>query len=127
MTIFKTFERLLPAFPEAEPHLPPQGFSAFIWACSEGARGALLTMALLSSAIAAFEALLFAALGRMVDLLTVTQPGRLWADQGTSLTVVAVILLASIAAVALQTIVKHQTLAINFPMRLRWKPLRCAA
>ena len=121
MTIFKKFERLLHAFPEAEPHPPPKRFSAFIWACSDGARGALLAMALLSSAIAAFEALLFAALGRMVDWLTVTQPGRLWADHGTTLTLVAVILLASIAAVALQTIVKHQTLAINFPMRLRWK------
>ena len=121
MTIFKKFERLLHAFPEAEPHLPPKRFAAFIWACSDGARGALLAMALLSSAIAAFEALLFAALGRMVDWLTVTQPGRLWADHGITLTVVAAILLASIAAVALQTIVKHQTLAINFPMRLRWK------
>jgi ATP-binding cassette, subfamily B, multidrug efflux pump len=121
MTIFEKFEKLLPAFPEAEPHLPPTNFVAFIWACSEGARGALLAMALLSSAIAAFEALLFAALGRMVDWLAVTQPGRLWADRGTTLTVVAVILVASIAAVALQTIVKHQTLAINFPMRLRWK------
>ncbi len=29
-------------------------------------------------------------------------------------------LLASIVLVALQTIVKHQTLAINFPLRLRW-------
>ncbi len=121
MTIFKKFERLLHAFPEAEPHLPPKSFAAFIWACSDGARGALLAMALLSSAIAAFEALLFAALGRMVDWLTVTQPGRLWADHGVTLTVVAAILVASIAAVALQTIVKHQTLAINFPMRLRWK------
>jgi ATP-binding cassette, subfamily B, multidrug efflux pump len=121
MTIFKKFERLLHAFPEAEPHLPPKSFVAFIWACSEGARGALLAMALLSSAIAAFEALLFAALGRMVDWLAVTQPGRLWADHGTTLAVMVGILVASIAAVALQTIVKHQTLAINFPMRLRWK------
>jgi ATP-binding cassette, subfamily B, multidrug efflux pump len=121
MTIFEKFEKLLPAFPEAEPQLPPTSFVAFIWACSEGARRPLLAMALLSSAIAAFEALLFAALGRMVDWLAVTQPGRLWADRGTTLTVVAVILVASIVAVALQTIVKHQTLAINFPMRLRWK------
>ncbi|MCY7371715.1 MAG: ABC transporter ATP-binding protein/permease, partial [Polaromonas sp.] len=78
-------------------------------------------MALLSAAIAAFEALLFAALGQMVDWLAVTQPGRLWQDHGSTLAVLAIALLASIAAVALQTIVKHQTLAINFPMRLRWK------
>jgi ATP-binding cassette, subfamily B, multidrug efflux pump len=120
MSIFKTFERLLHAFPEHEPTLPPKGFVAFVWACSEGARGALLAMALLSSAIAAFEALLFAALGRLVDFLTATQPGRLWQDQGTTLLLVASVLLGSVAAVALQTIVKHQTLAINFHTRLRW-------
>ena len=54
MSIYKKFERLLHAFPEAEPNLPPKKFFAFIWAGSEGARGALLAMALLSAAIAAF-------------------------------------------------------------------------
>ncbi len=121
MSLYKKFERLLHAFPEAEPTLPPARFMAFIWAASDGARGALLTMALLSAAIATFEALLFAALGQLVDWLGVTQPGRLWQDKGSTLTLMAMVLVASIAAVALQTIVKHQTLAINFPMRLRWK------
>jgi ATP-binding cassette subfamily B multidrug efflux pump len=48
------------------------------------------------------------------------QPGRLWAERGGLLTLLAALLLASIGLVALQTIVKHQTLAINFPLRLRW-------
>ncbi len=121
MSVFKTFEKLLHPFPEAESRLPPKAFAAFVWACSDGARGALLAMALLSSLIAAFEALLFAALGRLVDFLAVTQPGRLWQDHGGALTLIAAALLISIVAVALQTIVKHQTLAVNFPMSLRWK------
>ena len=37
-----------------------------------------------------------------------------------AITVIVIVLLASIGLVALQTIVKHQTLAGNFPMRLRW-------
>jgi ATP-binding cassette, subfamily B, multidrug efflux pump len=121
MKLFDRFERWLEPFPEAEPQLPPKGFVAFVWHCSKGARGALLAMALLSSAIAAFEALLFAVLGRLVDWLATTRPGRLWEDQGTTLMLLAAALFASIFAVALQTIVKHQTLAINFPLRLRWK------
>ena len=120
MPVFKPFERLLHAYPEAEPTPTPKGFVAFLWACSAGARGYILALALLSAAMSAFEALMFAMLGRIVDWLATTQPGQLWVEQGSTLKVLACIILASIVVVALQTIVKHQTLAINFPMRLRW-------
>ncbi|MGH6640784.1 MAG: ABC transporter ATP-binding protein [Polaromonas sp.] len=120
MPLFRKFERLLHAYPDAEPSLPPKGFIAFIWACSRGARRYILALALLSAALSAFEALMFAMLGRIVDWLGTTQPARLWVEQGSTLTVLAGIVLASILVVALQTIVKHQTVAINLPMRLRW-------
>ncbi len=93
---------------------------AFIWACSQGTRGYIAALAGLSAVIAAFEALMFAMLGHMVDWLARTQPANLWAEHGGTLTVLAAIVVASIGLVALQTIVKHQSLAINFPMRLRW-------
>ncbi|MES2413731.1 MAG: ABC transporter ATP-binding protein [Pseudomonadota bacterium] len=120
MRFFRVFERLLHAYPEAEPVPVPKGFVAFLWACTAGARGYILALGLLSAAMAAFDALLFAMLGRIVDWLATTQPGTLWEHRGTMLAVLSAIVLASIVAVALQTIVKHQTLAINFPMRLRW-------
>ena len=120
MNVFQKFESLLHAYPDAEPTLPPKGFIAFIWACSQGARGFILLMAVLSGLLAAFEALLFAMLGRIVDWLGRTPPARLWIEQGTTLKVLAGLVIGSIAVVALQTVIKHQTLAINFPMRLRW-------
>ncbi|MBI2728307.1 MAG: ABC transporter ATP-binding protein [Polaromonas sp.] len=120
MPVFKRFERLLHAYPEAEPSPVPKGFVAFLWACTAGARGYILALGILSAAMAAFDALLFAMLGRIIDWLGKTQPGSLWAEQGGVLKVLAGIVVASIFVVALQTIVKHQTLAINFPMRLRW-------
>jgi ATP-binding cassette subfamily B multidrug efflux pump len=120
MAFFKRFERLLHAYPEADPALPPKGFAAFIWACTEGARGYIAWLALLSAFMAAFEALLFAMLGRIVDWLGTTAPAKLWTDQGPVLAGLAAVVVASVGVVALQTIVKHQTLAINFPMRLRW-------
>jgi ATP-binding cassette subfamily B multidrug efflux pump len=120
MGLFTKFENLLHAYPEGEPTLPPKGFLAFIWACSRGARGYILLLALLSAAMSAFEALMFAMLGRIVDWLGKAEPARLWIDHGPTLTVLAWIVVASIVVVALQTIVKHQTIAINFPMRLRW-------
>ena len=120
MPIFKSFEKLLHAYPEAEPQPAPQGFVHFLWACSEGARGYIVALALLSGAMAAFEAVLFAVLGRIVDWLSAGKPGQLWVQEGHTLAILAGIVVASIGVVALQTIVKHQTLAINFPMRLRW-------
>jgi ATP-binding cassette subfamily B multidrug efflux pump len=118
--LFRFFERLLNPYPAAEPTLPPDGFFAFLWACTAGLRGKITAMALLTAAMSSFEALLFAMLGRIVDWLGGQVPARLWEDRGTTLTWLAIALVASIAVVALQTIVKHQTLAINLPMRLRW-------
>jgi ATP-binding cassette subfamily B multidrug efflux pump len=118
--LFRAFERLLQPYPEAEPLLPPKGFFAFISACTDGLRGYIAALALLSAAISAYEAFLFGLLGKIVDWLGQIRPDRLWQEQGTMLTVLAAVLLASTLLVALQTILKHQTLAINFPLRLRW-------
>ena len=107
MPVFKSFEKFLYAYPEAEPTPVPKGFMAFLWACTLGARGYILALALLSALMSAFEALLFAMLGRIVDWLGKTRPGQLWAEQGTTLQILVGLVLASIVVVALQTIIKH--------------------
>lgn len=118
--MFRFFEKLLHPYPPAEPALPPHGLAPFLWACTQGLRGKIAAMALLTAAMSAFEALLFAMMGRIVDWLGDQVPARLWEERGTTLMWLGFALLASIAVVALQTIVKHQTLAVNLPMRLRW-------
>jgi len=118
--LFPFFEKLLHPYPEAEPPLPPKGFFAFVWACTRGLRAYIAVLALLSAAIAAYEAWLFALLGRIVDWLGKVQPARLWDEQGHMLMILASVLVASTLLIALQTFVKHQTLAINFPLRMRW-------
>ncbi|MEJ8821724.1 ABC transporter ATP-binding protein [Variovorax humicola] len=118
--MFRLFEKLLHPYPPTEPALPPSGFFAFVWACTDGVRGKVLAMALLTAAMSAFEAVLFAVLGRIVDWLGGQEPAHLWQDRGMTLMWLAFALVASIGVVALQTIVKHQTLAVNLPMRLRW-------
>ncbi|QTD44261.1 ABC transporter ATP-binding protein [Ottowia testudinis] len=114
------FERLLPPYPEPEPELPPKGFLAFVWRATAGLRGYIGLMALLSAGTSIYDALLFALLGFVVDWLGQVAPSQLWAERGGVLLWLSGVLLASIALVALQTTVKHQTLAINFPLRLRW-------
>ena len=114
------FERLVAPYPDAEPRPPPREFFRFLWACTEGMRPYIFGLTLCTAVIGAFEALLFAMLGRVVDWLAAVEPSRLWAEERGSLLLLAAILAASPLVVGLATLLKHQALAANFPMRLRW-------
>jgi len=118
--VLGAFEKLLFPYPDALPPAPPRSLARFLWACTEGLRRYILAMTLLTAIIGAFEALLFSMLGRIVDWLGRTQPSRLWIDERGSLLLLVGVLVASMLVVALQSMLKQQTLAGNFPMRLRW-------
>jgi ATP-binding cassette, subfamily B, multidrug efflux pump len=118
--MFSILERWLSPFPEGPVPVLPRRFFRFMWICSRGARLYIAAMTFLTACFGVFEAWLFAALGRVVDWLAKVAPGELWARERTHLFLVAGILLASIVMVALQTLLKQQTLAGNFAMRLRW-------
>lgn len=119
-TLFSFFEKRLHPFPADEPPVPPEGIFPFLWACTQRVRGKILLMAILAILMSAFEALLFAMLGRVVEWLSMQAPSRLWAERGSSLVWLAALLASSVVVLALQTLVKHQVLTVNFPMRLRW-------
>jgi len=118
--VYRFFESLLHPYPDAPPVRPPAGLLPFIWAGTAGTRAYIAAMAVLTALIGAFEAVLFGLLGNVVDWLAKLKPDRLWVDYGGTLTALAALLIASTVLVALQTLLKHQTLAGNFPMRLRW-------
>ena len=118
--MFRFFERQVPPYPAQEPKVPPKGFFAFIWACTQGMRGWIGLMTLTSALLSVYEALLFAIMGRVVDWLGTVSPVNFWAEQHATIIGIAGILLGSVLLLALHTTVMHQVLAINFPMRLRW-------
>ncbi|HJW11398.1 MAG TPA: ABC transporter ATP-binding protein, partial [Albitalea sp.] len=118
--MLRAFERLVHPYPDAMPSPPPKSFFPFLWSCTRGLRPYMAAMTLLTAAIGAFEALLYSVLGRVVDWLSAVPAARLWAEQRGSLLLLAAILLASPLVVALQTMLKHQAMAGNFPMLLRW-------
>jgi len=115
------FEKLVHPYPDNIPKPPPRGFAAFIWSCTKGLRRYIVAMTTLTAIIGAFEALLFAMMGRIVDWLSHIEPAQLWTQERNSLLWLAVVLLGSPLLIALQTFFKHQTLAGAFPMMLRWK------
>ena len=118
--MFGFFEKRIPPYPSAEPQLPPTGFVAVLWACTHGMRGWIVLMTLASAAMSVYEAFLFAVMSHVVDWLATTPAADFWQVQRGSLIGIAAILLGSIALLGLQTMIKHQVLAINFPMRMRW-------
>lgn len=120
LLMFRWFEKLLHPFPEATLATPPKSFRAFVWAGTQGLRTHLALLILLTAGIGAFEALLFGMMGKVVDWLSAIPPEQLWQQEGDNLLLLAAILLLSTLLVGVQSFIKHQGLAGNFPMRLRW-------
>ena len=96
-------------------------FSLFCMALGSVFVPFLLMMTLCTAAIGVFEAFLFSMLGQVVDWLGKTEPAALWSTQRGNLLLLGAILVASPLVVGLQALLKHQAMAGNFPMRLRWK------
>jgi ATP-binding cassette subfamily B multidrug efflux pump len=118
--VFARFERLIHPYPDDAPQRPPRGLLPFVWACTQGLRGYVAMIIVLVALVGAFEALLFGVLGYVVDWLGRVSPQRLWADEGPTLLLLAAALVGSIVVVGLWGLIKHQVIASNFPMRLRW-------
>ncbi|MDQ3185475.1 MAG: ABC transporter ATP-binding protein/permease [Pseudomonadota bacterium] len=118
--MFNFFEKVIYPYPDITDRIPPKGFLAFVWEATNGVRRYLVAMILLTAAIGAFEALLFAMLGKVIDWLNDTAPSLLWEQEGHMLLLFAGLLIASGLLLGLQVLVKHQILGGNFPMRLRW-------
>ena len=118
--MFALFERLVDPYPDEPASPPPRGLFAFLWACSKGTRLYIAAMTLLTAAIGAFEALLFAMMGRIVDWLSAVPAAELPERHGSTLALLGLVLVSSIVLAALQSLTKQQALAGNFPMRLRW-------
>lgn len=118
--MFKWFQNLASPFPEALIPTPSKNFWTFAWSCTKGLRPYLLGMTIFTGLIAAFEAALFAMMGKIVDWLSSVPKDLLWQHYTTDLGILAFILILSVVFIVMQTMFKHQTLAANFPMRMRW-------
>ena len=123
--MFAFFESLLKPFPPEEPQQPPATLLAFCRHYTKGATPFLLTMAVLAAGIAVMEVALFRFLGLVVDWLGHFNPAELWAERGTELLLMGVVVLVLIpVTVFLHSTLIHQTLLGNYPMIIRWQAHR---
>ncbi|MFM7810977.1 MAG: multidrug ABC transporter ATP-binding protein, partial [Acinetobacter junii] len=116
------FEKLVDPYPTKDLNKPlPTTFFAFVWQATEGVRPFLFLLILCAAAAACFEALFFSYIGKLVDWLSKSQPDTFLATNQQNLTILISILFANIFFVSIQSIIKHQVLFSNFPMRMRWR------
>jgi len=114
------FENLVSPFPKELIRTPPKSLFKFAWLCIKDIKLYIGLMAILTAVIASFEAILYAILGKLVDLMVESGPSQFFENHMNFLLLIAALLIGSTFFVAIRTMIKHQTLAGSFPMRMRW-------
>ena len=123
--MFGFFERLTNPFPARLPEQPPKQLLAFCLYYSRGMWPAIIMVSLLSASIAALEVALFGYLGDLVDWFSTYERDTLLELKSNELIWMgALILLILPALVIIQSLLTHQTLLGNYPMRIRWQAHR---
>jgi ATP-binding cassette subfamily B multidrug efflux pump len=120
--MFAWFERRLkptgiPTHPE-----PPPGLIAFYWHYARQARGLFAGLFAAGFAVALLDSLIPVFIGRIVTLITKSQPENLFATFWPLLLAMAVVLLVlRPAALTLQNILANQAIAANVANLVRWQ------
>lgn len=120
--VWRFFEHLIHPFPDALKGEPPKGLVRFILFYTKGLWPFLFTIALLTSLMAAGEALFFICLGLLVDWTQDASPSVFIELHGTNL--LLMILVAGLmlpVATVLHSLLLHQTVSSNYPMQIRWQ------
>lgn len=120
--MFRWLERLVDPYPTKNLNQPlPTRFFPFVWQAAYGVRRYLLILVLCTAGAASFEALLYSKIGDLVNWLSKSQPDTFLEQHASNLTLLSIVLLANIFFASAQSLIKHQILYSNFPMRLRWR------
>lgn len=120
--VWRFFETLVPPFPEDIKGEPPKGIIRFILFYTRGLWPFLFFIAILTSLMAAGEALFFICLGLIVDWTSSSLPSFFINEYGRPL--VFMLLMAGFilpVATILHSLLLHQTISPNYPMQIRWQ------
>jgi ATP-binding cassette subfamily B protein/ATP-binding cassette subfamily B multidrug efflux pump len=119
--MYRFFEKLIDPFPPEHPNCPPENLFAFCRHYVKGIELWVLLMSLLTAMLAISEALLYGILGAVVDWLADKNPETFIQEEFFSLLGMGAFILVFIPVIViLQSLIVHQTLMGNFPMRVRW-------
>lgn len=124
-TLFNWFESRVDPFPQDAPEQPPNRLLAFCVHYTQGAWRWLIIISILTAIIAVLQVIIFGFLGEVVDWLATADRETFFQDEFWSLVwMCAVVMLFIPGLGALHTMLMHQTIFGNFPMRIRWRAHR---
>ena len=120
--MFRLFENTLnPTEPPAQSQ-PPAGLVAFYWHFARQAKGLFAALFVTGFIVAVLDSAIPAFMGRIVTLVTSSQPETLWTEHWPLLLGMAVVLLLlrPLAQMA-QNLVSNQAIAVNVANMIRWQ------
>jgi ATP-binding cassette subfamily B multidrug efflux pump len=120
--MFRLFERALnPTGEPARPE-PPGGLIAFYWHFACQAKGLFAALFATGFLVAVLDSMIPVFMGRVVSLVTASDPARLWEQSWPILTGMAVVLLV-LRPLALtgQNLVANQAISANVSNMIRWQ------
>ena len=120
--MLKYLEKLVDPYPTDRLNQPfPRRFTAFIIDAADGFKKYLALLILITALTATAEAILYNQLGQLVTWLGSSQPETFWADHAQHLMFLGLVLFANLFLATSQSLIKHQIIFSNFPMRIRWR------
>jgi len=119
--MFSFFEKLTQPFPAEHPSQPPRTLFAFCKYYSKGMWPVLFCVSILSALVAILEVSLVGFMGQFVDWFANSDPATFLQDQFWPLLGMALLVLVVLPAlVSLESMLTHQSIMGNYPMRIRW-------
>ncbi|AEF55094.1 ABC transporter ATP-binding protein [Marinomonas posidonica] len=115
------FEKWVAAYPQQDAGQAPNTLYAFCRYYSKGVELPLVLMSCLTAFIAILEVTLFSFLGQLVDWLIDKDPSTFFAEEGTHLMLMGLMILVAMPLLTFfHSAIIHQVLLGNYPMRIRW-------
>jgi ATP-binding cassette subfamily B multidrug efflux pump len=120
--MFRFFQTLLdPTQPPARPE-PPSQLAAFYWHYARQAKGLFAALFAAGFVVATLDSTIPVFMGRVVNLVTSSDPARLWDESGwTLLAMAAVLLVARPLALVIRDLISNQAISANVANMMRWQ------
>jgi ATP-binding cassette subfamily B multidrug efflux pump len=120
--MFRLFEKVLnPTYQPARTE-PPTGLSAFYWHYARQAKGLFVALFAAGFVVALLDSMIPVFMGRIVTLVTSSDPARLWEQSWHMLLgMAAVLLFVRPVALTTQNLIAHQAISANVSNMIRWQ------
>jgi ATP-binding cassette, subfamily B, multidrug efflux pump len=120
--MFRLFEKVLNPTYQAPRTEPPAGLAAFYWHYARQAKGLFIGLFVVGFVVALLDSMIPVFMGRVVTLVTSSDPALLWQQSWHMLLGMAVVLLfLRPVALTAQNLVAHQAISANVSNMIRWQ------